>query len=91
MNPPRNTLIVGSAGRDFHVFNTVYRNDTHHSVLAFTAAELCPGEAGRYPACLSGPLYPEGIPILPESELEQIITRFDVKDVVFAYGPGRTI
>lgn len=85
MNSPRKTLIVGTAGRDFHVFNTIYRNDSHHRVLGFTAAELCPGDSARYPSCLSGPLYPDGIPILPEEQLEEIIAQLGIKDVVFAY------
>ena len=91
MNPPRKTLIVGTAGRDFHVFNTIYRQDSHHRVLGFTSADMCPGDGGHYPACLSGPLYPEGIPILPESQLEEIIAGLGIKDVVFAYSEvGRT-
>lgn len=91
MNPPRKTLIVGTAGRDFHVFNTIYRQDSHHQVLGFTAADMCPGDTGRYPACLSGPLYPDGIPILPECQLEEIITGLGIKDVIFAYSEvGRT-
>jgi predicted GTPase len=78
-------LIVGTAGRDFHVFNTIYRDDPHHEVLGFTAADLAPGSSGRYPSCLSGALYPDGIPILPEAQLEEIITGQGIKDVVFAY------
>lgn len=85
MNQPRRTLIVGTAGRDFHVFNTIYRQDPHHDVLGFTTADPLRGVPARYPACLSGPLYPDGIPILPESELEQIITNLGINDVVFAY------
>ncbi|MCC6497835.1 MAG: GTPase [Propionibacteriaceae bacterium] len=85
MSQPRRTLILGSAGRDFHVFNTLYREDPTHDVLGFTAADLPTGSGGRYPACLTGPLYPGGIPILPESRLEQEISALAIEEVVFAY------
>ena len=85
MANPRNTLIVGTAGRDFHIFNTVYRTDSHHRVLGFTSPQLAHGESSLYPACLSGALYPEGIPILPEVDLEPVIAELGIKDVVFAY------
>jgi predicted GTPase len=85
MHQPRRTLIVGTAGRDFHVFNTLYRTDPHHVVLGFTAADTPDSRVGRYPACLCGPLYPEGIPILREGQLEQLITQLGIEDVVFAY------
>ena len=78
-------LIVGTAGRDFHVFNTIYRGDVMHTVVAFTAGDLAPGAQGRYPACLTGARYPDGIPILPEAELAQIIAEHGVDIVVFAY------
>jgi predicted GTPase len=78
---------MGSAGRDFHDFNVVYRADPHYEVVAFTAAESqIPGIAGRsYPPQLSGTLYPEGIPIVPESELEKVLIEKSVDLVVFAY------
>jgi predicted GTPase len=76
---------MGAAGRDFHNFNVVYRDDPAYEVVAFTAAQI-PGIADRqYPASLAGPLYPAGIPIRPESELETICARFGVDEVVFAY------
>lgn len=78
-------LIVGTAGRDFHVFNTMYRDEPEHQVVAFTSADMAAGQSGRYPACLTGPLYPEGLPILPEADLERIIARYGVTHVVFAY------
>lgn len=78
-------LIVGTAGRDFHVFNTHYRSAPDHQVVAFTSAELAPDEVGRYPGCLSGPLYPDGVPILPESQLHTIVLDLEVQQVVFAY------
>lgn len=78
-------LIVGTAGRDFHVFNTHYRQTPKHQVIGFTSAELSAGEQGQYPSCLSGPLYPDGVPILPEAELSQIIQQHEVEQVIFAY------
>ncbi|MGC3995217.1 MAG: hypothetical protein QM779_14070 [Propionicimonas sp.] len=78
-------LIVGTAGRDFHVFNTLYRDNPDHTVVAFTSTDLGPDQQGHYPACLSGPLYPDGLPILPESDLERIIAAESVAQVVFAY------
>lgn len=78
-------LIVGTAGRDFHSFHTMYRDDPTDRVVGFTSAELAPGETGRYPACLTGPHYPEGLPILAEADLERIIGEQSVARVVFAY------
>jgi predicted GTPase len=78
-------LIMGAAGRDFHVFNTVFRDDPSAEVVAFTAAQI-PGIAGRrYPAELAGPRYPEGIPIEPEADLERLVRGLAVDRVVFAY------
>jgi len=78
-------VIMGAAGRDFHDFNVVYRTDPDVEVVAFTATQI-PGIADRrYPAELAGPLYPEGIPILPETDLEAIIRDRWVDTVVFAY------
>jgi predicted GTPase len=78
-------LIMGAAGRDFHDFNVVYRDDPSFEVVAFTATQI-PGIAERtYPAELAGPLYPLGIPIRPESELEEIVRDRSVDVVVFAY------
>ena len=84
MHQPCRTLIVGTAGRDFHVFNTLYRTDPDHVVLGFTAADT-PETDGRYPSFLSGALYPDGIPILPEAELEQLVARLGIEEIVFAY------
>ncbi|MCC7364099.1 MAG: GTPase [Dehalococcoidia bacterium] len=81
---PVRTVILGAAGRDFHNFNTVYRDDPGTRVVAFTATQI-PGIAGRrYPAALAGPHYPDGIPIVPEDELEALCAR-EVQRVVFAY------
>lgn len=84
MHQPRRILIVGTAGRDFHVFNTLYRDDPDQVVLGFTAADN-PVAGGRYPAFLSGPLYPDGVPILPEADLELLIGRLGIDEIVFAY------
>jgi len=81
----RRILIMGAAGRDFHDFNVVYRNDPSVEVVAFTATQI-PGIANRtYPTELAGPDYPTGIPILPEADLEAIIRDRRVDTVVFAY------
>lgn len=85
MDQPRRTLIVGTAGRDFQVFTTIFRDDPHSVVLGFTAADTPAAATRRYPACLSGPRYPDGIPILPESPLEELISELGIQDVVFAY------
>jgi predicted GTPase len=79
------TLIMGAAGRDFHNFNVVYRDDSRYEVVGFTAAQI-PDIAGRrYPPELAGALYPEGIPIFEEGELASLIDRFEVGQVVFSY------
>jgi predicted GTPase len=80
-----NVVIMGAAGRDFHNFNMVFRNNPAYRVVAFTAAQI-PNIAGRtYPPELAGPLYPDGIAILPESDLETIIESREVDQAVFAY------
>jgi len=79
------TIIQGAAGRDFHNFNLVYRNNPNFEVVAFTATQI-PDIAGRkYPAKLAGKLYPKGIPIFAESELEDLIKKFRADEVVFSY------
>lgn len=79
------TIIVGAAGRDFHNFNMIYRDNELYNVVAFTAAQI-PNIAGRkYPASLAGKLYPAGIPIFEERNLETLITKYGVEDVVFSY------
>jgi predicted GTPase len=81
----RRVVILGAAGRDFHNFNVVYRDDPRSVVVAFTAAQI-PGIAGRdYPAALAGELYPDGIPIVDEAELEALCRAQNVDEVVFAY------
>ena len=82
---PRKVIIIGAAGRDFHNFNTFYRNDPTYKVVAFTAAQI-PDIAGRkYPATLAGSLYPEGIPIHAQDDLERLIKDLDADACVFAY------
>ena len=78
-------VIMGAAGRDFHNFNMVYRDNPACRVVAFTATQI-PGIANRsYPPVLAGPTYPQGIPILPEDDLEEICRSQRVDTVVFAY------
>ncbi len=80
-----NTIIVGAAGRDFHNFNMIYRDNPLYNVVAFTAAQI-PDIAGRkYPSALAGKLYPKGIPILEEKDLESAIQKYFVDEVVFSY------
>ena len=81
----RRVIIIGAAGRDFHNFNTRYREDPSVEVVAFTAAQI-PGIGGRrYPAELAGPLYPEGIPIYAEEKLTALIGEHHVQECVFSY------
>ena len=80
----RKVVIMGAAGRDFHNYNCVFRNNEHYEVVAFTAEQIPGIESRRYPAVLAGDLYPEGIPIHPESELEQLVNENGVEEVVYA-------
>ncbi len=82
---PNRIVIMGAAGRDFHNFNQVYRHDPEVEVVAFTAAQISGIANRRYPACLAGSLYPEGIPIVAETELESLCRREQIDCVVFAY------
>jgi len=78
-------VIAGAAGRDFHNFNLVYRDRDDYEVVAFTATQI-PNIDGRvYPAALAGELYPDGIPIVAEDELEAVIAQNEAEEVVFAY------
>jgi predicted GTPase len=81
----KRVLIMGAAGRDFHNFNVVYRDDPASEVVAFTATQIPFIENRRYPAELAGTRYPEGIPIFLESELDRLIAELDVDEVVFSY------
>jgi predicted GTPase len=81
----RRVLIMGAAGRDFHNFNVCFRHSRRHAVCAFTACQI-PNIAGRtYQPELAGALYPNGIPIFDESQLPELIRRFDIDEVVFSY------
>ncbi len=79
------TLIMGAAGRDFHNFNTFFRDNPDYEVVAFTATQIPNIEGRVYPAELAGSLYPEGVPIYPESELLDLIEEYNIEQVVFAY------
>jgi len=81
----KNVLIMGAAGRDFHNFNVFYRDNEEYNVVAFTATQIPNINDRLYPAELAGKLYPKGIMIYDESELENLIKKFNVQEVVFAY------
>lgn len=81
----RRVLIMGAAGRDFHNFNTVYRDNPDYEVVAFTATQIPNIEGRTYPAELAGELYPNGIPIHDEADLTKLIMELQVDDVVFSY------
>lgn len=78
-------LIMGAAGRDFHNFNTYFRNNPLYQVVAFTATQIPNIEGRLYPAELAGDKYPKGIPIFPEGELTNLIREHQIDQVVFAY------
>ncbi|MFQ6615889.1 MAG: cyclic 2,3-diphosphoglycerate synthase [Fidelibacterota bacterium] len=84
MNTTR-ILIMGAAGRDFHNFNTVFRDNPHVEVVAFTATQIPNIEGRTYPPELSGKRYPEGVPIHPEENLSSLIDELQVDTVVFSY------
>jgi len=81
----RNVLILGAAGRDFHNFNVYYRNDPRFKVVGFTATQIPFISERKYPKELSGMLYPRGIPIFEEKDLEKLIKKHDVHEVAFSY------
>ena len=81
----RNIIIIGAAGRDFHNFNTCYRDNEMYNVVAFTAAQIPDIDGRFYPPELAGRLYPEGIPIYPEQELPGLIRKLRADDCVFSY------
>jgi len=84
---------MGAAGRDFHDFNVVYRGDPNTEVVAFTATQIPGIDDRRYPPELAGELYPEGIPIVPEAELEELVREQDIDLVIFSYSdvPHETV
>ncbi|MBL7994118.1 GTPase, partial [bacterium] len=79
------TIIMGAAGRDFHNFNVVYRDNKTYEVIAFTANQIPNIDGRKYPAALAGKLYPKGIPIFPEKDLENLIKKHKIDEVVFSY------
>jgi len=82
----RKVIIMGAAGRDFHNFNCIYRNNSDYEVVAFTATQIPDIDGRKYPAVLAGELYPSGIPILAEEDIPQIIQDNDgIDEVVFSY------
>jgi predicted GTPase len=81
----RNVIVIGAAGRDFHNFNTCYRDNPTYHVVAFTAAQIPDIADRKYPAALTGRLYPQGIPIYAEAELSDLIRKLKVDDCVFSY------
>ncbi|HBI80943.1 MAG TPA: GTPase, partial [Bacteroidales bacterium] len=81
----RNVVIIGAAGRDFHNFNTFFRDKEEYNVVAFTAAQIPDIYGRKYPAELAGKLYPNGIPIEAEENLTKIIREKNVHDCVFSY------
>ncbi len=78
-------LIMGAAGRDFHNFNTYFRDNEQYDVKAFTATQIPDIDDRKYPAELAGSLYPDGIKIYPEEELLSLIEKFDIDEVIFSY------
>ncbi|HKW43160.1 MAG TPA: cyclic 2,3-diphosphoglycerate synthase [Thermoplasmata archaeon] len=85
MAEPRRVVILGAAGRDFHNFNIVFRDNEAYRVVAFTATQIPGIETRKYPASLAGRLYPDGIPIFPEADLPHLIEKFHAQVCVFAY------
>ena len=81
----RRIVIMGAAGRDFHVFNCLYRDNDKFDVVAFTATQIPHIEDRRYPAELAGALYPDGLPIIPEEDCSAFLDENDVDEVIFAY------
>ncbi|MCU0362398.1 MAG: cyclic 2,3-diphosphoglycerate synthase [Bacteroidales bacterium] len=81
----KNVIIIGAAGRDFHNFNTCYRDNENYNVVAFTAAQIPDIDGRKYPAGLAGRLYPDGIPIFAEESLPELIRDLKVDECVFSY------
>src|SRR5438132_14266558 len=85
MAAPRRVIILGAAGRDFHNFNVVYRNDPASEVVAFTATQIPGIESRKYPASLAGPRYPAGIPISPRADLRRLTKKHAVRTAGSSY------
>ena len=82
---PTRIVIMGAAGRDFHNFNTVFRDDADSEIVAFTATQIPNIDGRRYPPALAGPRYPQGVPIHSEADLPRLIRELAVDQVVFSY------
>lgn len=81
----RNVIIIGAAGRDFHNFNTFFRDNSDYNVVAFTAAQIPDIDGRKYPAELAGAMYPKGIPIYAEQDLIKLIKEHCIDDCIFSY------
>jgi len=81
----RNVIIIGAAGRDFHNFNSYYRDNENYKVVAFTAAQIPDIEGRKYPTELAGKLYTAGIPIYGEEDLPKLIKELKADDCAFSY------
>ncbi|MCK4922381.1 MAG: hypothetical protein KAS71_15115, partial [Bacteroidales bacterium] len=81
----KNVIIIGAAGRDFHNFNTYFRDNEDYNVVAFTAAQIPDIDGRKYPSELAGELYPDGITIFSEEDLPNLIIDKKVDDCVFSY------
>ena len=81
----KKVVILGAAGRDFHNFNVEFRNNSDFRVIAFTATQIPDIEKRKYPPELAGTLYPDGIPIVPEEALDDLMRKQGVDVVVFSY------
>ncbi len=81
----KKVIIIGAAGRDFHNFNTFFRNNPDYEVVAFTAAQIPDIEGRKYPVELAGNLYPEGIPVYLQEELTRLIITYSIDICVFSY------
>jgi predicted GTPase len=81
----KNVIIIGAAGRDFHNFNTYFRDNELFNVVAFTAAQIPDIDGRKYPAELAGSLYPEGIPIYAEEDLPELIKKYKINNCIFSY------
>ena len=81
----KNIIIIGAAGRDFHNFNTYYRDKEAYNVVAFTAAQIPDIDGRKYPSELAGELYPSGIPIYSQDQLPDLIKELEVNECVFAF------
>lgn len=81
----KNVIIMGAAGRDFHNFNVYFRDNNRYCVKAFTATQIPDIEGRKYPAVLTGKLYPSGIPVYSEKEISSLIKKYEISEVYFSY------